>query len=118
MAFYLFSVSYALMAFWITMMLAVMYSLLGRLSGEILVLRFVDTVVGVVIGLLISAFVLPAKTSDKVKDCAVDFLKAFKEYVCDCAERLAGDAPATPPLRDLDDKLQTVTQTADIIRRG
>lgn len=121
MAFYLFPVSYALMVFWITPMLALMYSLLGRFSGQILEIRFVDTLVGVTIGVAVSVLVLPARTSDKIRDCAADFLDSFEYYVRGCVDRLVGDAPAVRPLnavRDLDGKLQEVNQTVETLKRG
>jgi uncharacterized membrane protein YccC len=121
MAFYLFAVSYALMVFWITTMLAVMYSLLGQLSGQVLAVRLVDTLVGAAIGIAVSVLVLPARTSDKIKDGAADYLGSFRDYVRDCVDRLAGDAPPVRPLdavRELDGKLQDVNQTAETLKRG
>ena len=119
-AFYLFSVSYSMLIFWITIALAIGYSLIGWLSGDLLALRFIDTLAGGAIGVAVSVLVFPAKTTDKVKDSAVDFLNTFKDYVCGRVHLLAGGDPAMRPVekvRELDSKLWEVTQMSDTIRK-
>jgi uncharacterized membrane protein YccC len=78
------------MTFWITIALALGYGLIGWLSGGLLALRFVATLVGAAIGVAVSALVFPAKTANKLKDEALEFLEAFKDYVCARVELLAG----------------------------
>lgn len=120
MAFYLFPMSYALMVFWITAMLALLYGLLGRFSGHILEVRLVDTLVGAAIGLAVSVLVLPARTSDEIKDGAADFLDSFGDYVRGCVERLAGGTRSKRPLdemRELDGKLRDINQSATTVKR-
>ena len=120
MAFYLFPVSYALMVFWITAMLALLYGLLGRFSGHILEVRLIDTLVGAAIGLAVSMLVLPARTTDEIKDGAAGFLDSFEDYVRGCIERLTGGTPSKRPLdavRELDGKLQAIDQSATTVKR-
>jgi uncharacterized membrane protein YccC len=90
LAFYLVPVSYAMMTFWVTVVLAVAYGLMGRLDSGILALRFFDTLVGSVIGLAVSALVLPTKTSDRIREGTAEFLDALEEYLRDRVDRLAG----------------------------
>lgn len=82
MAFYFFPITYSFMSFWITMMLAFMYDmLLGGISESLLLARVLDTVVGVGIGLAVSALVFPKRTRDKITDTSVEYVAALKEFV-------------------------------------
>src|SRR5262249_48463067 len=49
-AFYFMKVTYSLMTFWITTMLALLYGLLGQFSLNVLLLRIEETAIGAVIG--------------------------------------------------------------------
>lgn len=70
------------MSFWITMLLAFMYDmLLGGISESLLLARVLDTVVGVGIGLAVSALVFPKRTRDKITDTSVEYVAALKEFV-------------------------------------
>ncbi len=61
------------------MMLAFMYDmLLGGISESLLLARVLDTVVGVGIGLAVSALVFPKRTRDKITDTSVEYVAALK----------------------------------------
>ncbi|TCP30019.1 fusaric acid resistance family protein [Scopulibacillus darangshiensis] len=116
MAFYLFPISYALMIFWITMVLAIMYDiLLGGISEQLLFARVLDTLIGAAIGFLVSALVFPKRTKDKVADTIEDFLFDLKAYLKDYLGRFAGAQPLTnlaDKALDLDVLLQQVRDEA------
>ncbi len=60
LALYLVRISQALMAFWITAVLALLYGLIGQFSVETLVLRIEETAVGAALGILAAFLVLPS----------------------------------------------------------
>jgi hypothetical protein len=66
LAYYLFRLSYAALVFAITVVLAVLYSLLGRFTPGLLLLRLEETFLGCAIGGLVAALVLPASTTERV----------------------------------------------------
>lgn len=58
-ALYLFRLSYALMIFFITLMLGELYALLGTFTVDLMVLRLEETVAGGLVGCAVSVLVLP-----------------------------------------------------------
>jgi uncharacterized membrane protein YccC len=60
--FYLQRVSYALMIFFITLMIGELYALLGTFTPALMVLRLEETAVGGAIGCVVSLLVLPTRT--------------------------------------------------------
>ncbi|WP_433742236.1 FUSC family protein [Falsibacillus pallidus] len=91
MAFYLFQVSYTIMSFWITMMLALMYDLLlGGITEKLLQDRFVDTLIGAGIALLVSSFLFPLKTRDKINESIIEFFEELETYLTGFLESFAG----------------------------
>ncbi len=67
LALYLVRISQALMAFWITAVLAMMYGLIGQFSLDTLVLRIEETAVGALMGMLAGFVVLPRRTARRVR---------------------------------------------------
>ncbi len=120
MAFYLFSISYGLMMFWITMMLAIMYDLLlGGITEQLLASRVIDTLIGAILGLTVSALVLPMKTKDKVSEATLDFLSDLKDYTNGYLDRFLGEATTeslADKALDMDASLQTVRDEAQPFR--
>jgi uncharacterized membrane protein YccC len=97
LAFYLFPISQTLMMFWVTIVLAVAFGLIGQLGSGILAVRVFDTLLGSAIGLAVSALILPTSTSDKIRECTADFLDALKDYIRDRVEHLGvASRPVTP----------------------
>jgi uncharacterized membrane protein YccC len=72
--FYLVKVAYALMIFWITTMLALLYGLLGQFGVGVLLLRLEETAIGAVIGVAVAVLVLPTSTKATVREDAHTFL--------------------------------------------
>ncbi|HEX7063596.1 MAG TPA: FUSC family protein [Bacillales bacterium] len=121
MAFYFLSVSYALMVFWITMLLSLMYDLLlGGISEQLLQARVVDTLVGAAVGWIVSAFVFPKRTRDEVGDAMVEFLSELKQYVNRYLDEFVQDGETrnmTDQIFDLDQKLQEARDSGKTLRR-
>jgi uncharacterized membrane protein YgaE (UPF0421/DUF939 family) len=81
LGFYFQKVSYSVMMFCITTMLALLYGLLGQFSVAVLVLRIEETAIGTVIGVAVAALVLPTKTTATVRTDADTFLGTLSETV-------------------------------------
>ncbi|WP_431803991.1 FUSC family protein [Halobacillus andaensis] len=81
-AFYLLTVSYMMMSLFITMLIAFMYDLLlGGISFSLLSARVVDTIAGAGIALLVSSFLFPTKTRDKVYETFTAYLEELENYL-------------------------------------
>jgi fusaric acid resistance family protein len=93
LAFYLQQVSHALLTFFITMLLALLYGLIGRFSVEVLALRLEETAAGAVCGVLASYLVLPISTRTTIKDKVADFADRLGDVVDHAADALCGVAP-------------------------
>ncbi len=67
LALYLVRVSQALMAFWITAVLALLYGLIGQFSAHTLLVRVEETAVGAALGILAGFLILPKRTPGRVR---------------------------------------------------
>ncbi|WP_113927846.1 FUSC family protein [Bacillus sp. P14.5] len=115
LTFYVFTVSYTWMSFFITMLIAFMYDLLlGGISVELISARVIDTIAGALIALLVSAYILPKKTTDKVTESFDDFLEELKEYTSDYLQSFLTKEPKelTDQAFDIDQKLQVIKDEA------
>ncbi|QHE59855.1 FUSC family protein [Rossellomorea vietnamensis] len=115
LAFYLFPVSYTLMSLFITMLIAFMYDLLlGGISIQLMGARVIDTIAGAIIALLVSAFVFPKRTKDKVADSFDDFFGDLEGYVSSYINTFTvpEDKALTDQAFDLDQKLQAIKDEA------
>jgi Fusaric acid resistance protein-like len=111
LALYLLRVSQALMAFWITAVLALMYGLIGQFSLETLLLRIEETAIGSAMGMLAGFLVLPRRTRDAYAEARDDLVRALDAVVAAATDRLLGREPPNPPVelaRDMDDGLGTL----------
>ena len=94
-AFYFMKVTYSLMTFWISTMLALMYGLLGEFTFSLLLLRIEETAIGAVIGIAAAMLVLPINTRTHIRHDARAFFQNLSELVGDAVASLLGDNPAT-----------------------
>lgn len=121
LAFYMFSISQTLMMFWITVLLAVAFDIVGLLDGGgILALRFFDTLLGSVIGLGVSALVFPTRPSDEFRELTAAFLDSLDGYVRDRVRWLAGGEANRPPVgraREVEARLDALVDYATTARR-
>ncbi len=95
LGFYLVNVSYASMIFFVTIMVAQMYSVLGTFTAGLLVLRLEETALGAAIGIAVALVVLPTSTRDTVGTARQRYLTAFADVLRACAGRLT---PAGAPV--------------------
>ena len=94
--YYLFLLSYTLGIFCVTVLLGLLYSLLGAAAQPLLVLRLEETAVGAAAAMLVAAFVLPIRTRDQVRQSGLALLRSLAEAVDVCRGALAGEPGALP----------------------
>jgi uncharacterized membrane protein YccC len=91
--FYLVTVSYACMIFFVTIMVAQLYSVLHEFTPGLLVLRLEETALGAAIGIAVGLVVLPTSTRDTIKAARQSFFESLAALLRATAARLAGDGP-------------------------
>lgn len=94
--YYLFIVSYTLGIFCVTVLLGIIYSLLGAAMGPLLVLRLEETAIGAVAAIFVAICVLPVRTRDQVARSGTAVLAALAEVILQCRRALDGDPAAAP----------------------
>jgi uncharacterized membrane protein YccC len=92
--YYIFLVSYTLAIFCVTVLLGLLYSMLGASIAPLLVLRLEETTVGAVSAILVAAFVFPVRTREQVGRSGVGVLRALANAVEACQRSLEGQAGA------------------------
>jgi uncharacterized membrane protein YccC len=119
-AFYFMTVTYSLMTFWITTMLALLYGLLGEFSFGVLMLRIEETAIGAVIGVTVAVVVLPTHTRTAIRDDTRAFLTSLSELIEIATATMSGDESVSPTeqARELDRKLQQFRVTAKPLLAG
>ncbi len=120
MAFYLLSISYAMMMFWMTMLIAIMYDfLLGGITEQILMARVFDTLAGAFIGFLAAAMIYPKSTREKVADTVEDFLNKLSAYVSNYINSFANaedNYDFTNQAFGIDEQMRQITEDARPLR--
>ncbi|MFJ6606180.1 FUSC family protein [Streptomyces lydicus] len=99
--------SYALMSFFVTAMLGLLYTVLNTYSLSVLVLRIEETALGAACGIIAAVLVLPVHTDRRTDDALGTVLDRLREVVAAAVEQLSG-GPAVDLLgmaRDLDTAL-------------
>jgi uncharacterized membrane protein YgaE (UPF0421/DUF939 family) len=120
-AFYFMTVTYSLMTFWITTMLALLYGLLGEFSFGVLLLRIEETAIGAVIGVTVAILVLPTNTRTAIREETRAFLTSLCALIEISTETMfGGDETASPSeqARELDRNLQQFRVTAKPMLAG
>ena len=85
--FFLGRVSYVGMTFFLTISLSLMYGLMGIFTPELLVLRLVETAVGVASGALVALFLLPTSTRQQVEAAMSGLLNALGDFLGTIVDR-------------------------------
>ncbi len=114
-AFYFMTVTYSLMTFWITTMLALLYGLLGQFSFGVLMLRIEETAIGAVIGATVAIVVLPTNTRTAIRTDTRAFLTSLSALIEVCAATMFGEDEGASPselARRVDRDLQQFRVTA------
>ncbi len=115
LALYLVRISQAMMAFWITAVLALLYGVIGQFSVQTLLLRVEETAVGGALGMLAAFLVLPTRSRTAFGDALVEAVDAVVEGLTVSVDRILGRAGERHPLdvaRELDASLATVRTRA------
>jgi uncharacterized membrane protein YccC len=103
---YLMRISYRYMIFFITIMVAQLYSVLHELSGGLLVMRLEETAAGAAVGIVVALVLAPLSTRDVATTVRRDLLTALGDLLAAAAGRLGGDGPGGErtegPAADLD----------------
>lgn len=110
-AMYLVRVSQALMAFWITAVLALLYGLIGQFSTHTLLLRVEETAMGATLGILAGYLILPKRTREVFGEALDEMVDAADQVLAAATQRLIGHPTLLSPLvmaRDMDVALGTL----------
>ncbi len=94
--YYTILVSYTAGIFCVTVMLGLLYGLLGAPFATVLLLRLEETAIGVACAMLVAAFVLPVRTREQVRLSGQGVLRALVEAVRASRLALAGTPAAAP----------------------
>jgi uncharacterized membrane protein YccC len=119
-AMYLRTISYALMVFWTTMMLSLLYEFLGVLTSETLEVRVMETMIGAVIALATAALLLPIRTRQKLNTDAVAFVQTLDAIIQASLSRLATTADIgqlSSRALELDQQYRRLTASAEPLLR-
>lgn len=121
--FYLVRISYAYMIFFVTIMVAQLYSVLHEFSDELLFLRLKETALGGLIGIVVGLFVTPVSTRDAVESVRHDLLTGLQGFLIAVHHHLLPGGSTEPlpdldgPLRDLDNHLRALLQVGAPLTR-
>jgi uncharacterized membrane protein YccC len=115
LAFYFAGYSYAVMTFFITTMLGLLYGMMGTFNVGVLETRLAETAVGATAGVVAAALILPNRTHSLVRSRFQEFLLALRDVLRETSIDISSRA-AVPRLResvrDLDDRLQQLLNSA------
>ena len=120
-AFYFMKVTYSLMTFWITTMLALLYGLLGQFTVGVLLLRIEETAIGAVIGVACAILVLPTNTRTTIRNDTRTFLTTLSALIETSIAAMFYDGATASPTeqaRQLDRDLQQFRVTAKPLLAG
>ncbi|MCZ4563897.1 FUSC family protein [Rhodococcus sp. IEGM 1401] len=110
-AFYLVTVAYALLSFFVTILLAMLYGLLGTFSIEVLELRIVETAVGGVVGMVSAYFIFSTSTRKTLVDRVDTYLEQLDALIESSVESVIAPGEGTDLVastRTLDNALKDV----------
>jgi uncharacterized membrane protein YccC len=108
-------VSQVVMAFFITSMLGLLYSLLGTFSLEVLWIRVAETAVGAAAGILAAIVIVPVRTRSVMLDDIAEVLDELAEFLEHTCGLLAGEENVNiiELSRDLDRAVEQVRTTIE-----
>ncbi|BCI82695.1 FUSC family protein [Mycolicibacterium sp. TY66] len=93
-AFYLATVAYFWLTFFVTVLLAMLYGLLGNFSAQVLEVRIAETAVGSLVGIASAYFVFSTKTRATFAEKVTDYLDQMERVIDTAVTAVltAGDA--------------------------
>lgn len=116
LAYYFFQAAYGLMIFWITVLISLLYGLLGEFTPALLLLRIEETALGAFVGVLVAAVVLPTSSRETFATAARDFLLEVGKLVGRAIEPGAEDL--TGQAREVDRRLHQLRAAAKPLVSG
>jgi uncharacterized membrane protein YccC len=81
LAFYFLQVSYAVMSFFVTIVLCLIYGLIGQLTLDLLLLRLEETLIGALAGTFVAFVVLPASTRSSVERALLRWYDVLRQML-------------------------------------
>jgi uncharacterized membrane protein YccC len=120
-AFYLVTVAYAWLTFFVTVLLAMLYGLLGDFSVQVLELRIAETVAGGVVGIASAYFVFSTGTRATLVQEVTDYLDKMVDLIkagIDSVIAPGGETDLVAETRRLDNALQKVVTAAKPLQLG
>ena len=120
-AFYLVTVAYAWLTFFITLVLAMMYGLLGDFSIKVLELRIAETAVGGAVGIVSAYIVFSTGTRTTFVDKANAYCDQLTTVIDDAVASVVapgGTTELVTETRALDNALQETVKAAKPLRSG
>lgn len=109
------------MMFWISIIVALLYRMIGIFSPALLLLRIEETAIGAVAGIMVAVLVLPTRTTTKTAAALREFLQRLSEVVEAAARHMAGEQNAcdiADTCRDLDRAFQALRTAAQPLASG
>ncbi|MER7722375.1 FUSC family protein [Streptomyces sp. NPDC096323] len=103
--------SYAVMSFFVTAMLGLLYTLLNSYSFDVLVLRIEETAIGAACGVVAALLVLPVRTDRRTDELLGTVLERLGDVVSAAVEQLSGG-----PASDLLSKARSLDTALDELR--
>lgn len=125
--YYFFLASYTAGIFFVTVVLGLVYGMLGAAPETLLVLRLEETAIGAVAAMLVAAFVLPTRTRDQVMRSGQGVLNSLVAALQAVQAQLSGQEGATPlvamrqvdrQVADLRLALAPLVAGRSVLRRG
>lgn len=89
--FYLIRVGYAYMIFFITIMVAQLYTVFHEFTPGLLVLRLEETAIGAGVGFAVALLLMPLSTRDTVRNARREVLEALAKLLDAAADRVEAD---------------------------
>jgi len=106
-------ISYALMSFFVTAMLGLLYTLLHTYSAGVLVLRIEETALGTACGVIAAVLVLPVRTDQRTDQQLATVLARLRDVGTAAVGQLSGG-----PAVDLVDMARDLDTALDDLRRS
>ncbi|MEU0497570.1 FUSC family protein [Mycobacterium sp. NPDC006124] len=120
-AFYLVTVAYAWLTFFVTVLLAMLYGLLGDFSVQVLELRIAETAVGGVVGIASAYFIFSTGTRATFVEKVDDYLQRMTDLIDAAIESTVtpgGQTDLVAETRRLDNALQAVVTAGKPLQMG
>jgi len=120
-AFYLVTVAYAWLTFFVTVLLAMLYGLLGDFSVEVLEVRIAETAVGGVVGIASAYFIFSTGTRATFVAKVDDYLQRMTDLIDVAIASVVapgGETDLVSETRRLDNALQAVVTAGKPLQMG